>query len=172
MAQNNIGYVRQVIGPTMDVEFDSDHLPNILNAITIDDPERDIHVVAEVALHIGDNLVRCVAMHSTDGLVRGMEAVNTGDMITVPVGEQVLGHIFNLTGDALDERGELPHPELRWPIHRAAPSCEEQMPAEEVLVTGVKVIDLIAPFTRGGKTGPGSRCYSLGADLLVHAGRP
>ncbi len=149
----NIGYIRQVIGPTMDVEFDSDHLPEILNAVTVDDPENNIHVVGEVAQHIGDNLVRCIAMHSTDGLRRGMEVVNTGDTITVPVGEQTLGHIFNLVGEPLDGRGELANPDTRWSIHRPAPVYEDQLPPTQMLETGIKVIDLLAPYPKGGKIG-------------------
>jgi len=148
-----VGHGRQVIGPTVDFEFPADQLPNILNAITVDDDERDIHLVCEVMQHRGNNLVRSVAMSSTDGLVRAMEGVDTGGPITVPVGEQVLGHIFNLTGDMLDGRGELPHPELRWPIHRESPSCEDQAPSDEVLETGIKVVDLLAPYAKGGKIG-------------------
>ncbi|MFW6286729.1 MAG: F0F1 ATP synthase subunit beta [Candidatus Sumerlaeota bacterium] len=147
------GTVRQVIGPTVDFEFPPEELPNIYNAVSIDDEERGIHLVCEVLQHRGNNLVRSVAMSSTDGLVRGMEAVDTGQPITVPVGEQVLGHIFNLTGKALDDRGELSHPDQRWAIHRPAPACEDQAPADEVLETGIKVIDLLAPYARGGKIG-------------------
>ncbi|MCX7045080.1 MAG: F0F1 ATP synthase subunit beta [Candidatus Sumerlaeota bacterium] len=150
---DNIGYIRQVIGPTVDLEFDSDHLPQILNAITIDDPARELHVVAEVMQHIGDNIVRCVCMHSTDGLVRGMPAVDTGNTIMVPVGEQTLGHIFNLLGESLDGRGKLSHPEMRWSIHRPAPAYEDQVPPTNILETGIKVIDLLAPYAKGGKIG-------------------
>ncbi|MFP4382049.1 MAG: F0F1 ATP synthase subunit beta [Candidatus Sumerlaeia bacterium] len=147
------GYVRQVIGPTVDFEFPPDALPNILNAIEINDEERDIHLICEVLLHRGNNIVRTVAMSSTDGLVRGMEGVDTGSPITVPVGEQVLGHIFNLTGKALDERGGMDQPDLRWSIHRPAPKLEDQKPAEEMLETGIKVVDLLAPYAKGGKIG-------------------
>jgi F-type H+-transporting ATPase subunit beta len=147
------GYVRQVIGPTVDFEFPADKLPKILNAVVIDEPEKKLHIVCEVMQHRGNNLVRAVSMSSTDGLVRGMKGTDTGGPISVPVGEQVLGHIFNLTGEVLDERGKLPNPEMRWSIHRAAPSCEDQMPAEEVLETGIKVIDLLAPYAKGGKIG-------------------
>jgi F-type H+-transporting ATPase subunit beta len=147
------GFVRQVIGPTVDFEFPPDQLPRILNAIKIDDEERNIHLTCEVMQHRGNNFVRTIAMSSTDGIVRGMVGVDTGGPITVPVGEQVLGHIFNLTGEALDDRGKLAHPELRWPIHRKAPSCEEQAPASEVLETGIKVIDLLCPYAKGGKIG-------------------
>ncbi|OPZ22548.1 MAG: ATP synthase subunit beta [candidate division BRC1 bacterium ADurb.BinA364] len=149
----NEGKIRQVIGPTVDVEFHSDKLPNILNAIRIDDEERKIHLVVEVAQHLGNNLVRCVSMDSTDGLVRGMTAVDTGAPISVPVGDQVLGHIFNLVGETLDGRGALPHPEVRWPIHRPAPEFSEQAPAAEMLETGIKVVDLLAPYAKGGKIG-------------------
>jgi F-type H+-transporting ATPase subunit beta len=149
----NQGTIRQVIGPTVDVEFPSDSLPNILNAITIEDKERGINLVAEVALHVGNNLVRCVCMSSTDGLVRGMPAVDTGQPISVPVGDQVLGHIFNLLGEQLDDRGTLPNPEMRWPIHRSAPAFTETMPATEILETGLKVIDVLAPYAKGGKVG-------------------
>jgi F-type H+-transporting ATPase subunit beta len=149
----NIGKVRQVIGPVVDVEFDSDKLPNILNAIHIEDKERGIFVLSEVSQHVGNNLVRCVCMHSTDGLVRGMPAIDTGQPISVPVGEQVLGHIFNLMGEPLDGRGVLPQPDMRWGIHREAPDFTETQPATELLETGLKVIDLLAPYPRGGKVG-------------------
>ena len=150
---SNIGRIRQVIGPTVDIEFDSDHLPNILNAITIDDENRGIHLTVEVAQHIGNNLVRCIAMASTDGLVRGMETVNTGQPISVPVGEQCLGRMFNLLGLPIDERGDIPHPEQRYPIHRPAPRFEDQVPVAEQFETGIKVIDLLAPYSKGGKVG-------------------
>jgi F-type H+/Na+-transporting ATPase subunit beta len=150
---SNIGHIRQVIGPTVDVEFDSDHLPNILNAIVIDDDEKGIHLTVEVAQHIGNNLVRCIAMASTDGLVRGMPAVDTGQPISVPVGEQCLGRMFNLLGNPIDQRGDLPSPEQRYPIHRSAPDFEEQVPVAAVFETGIKVIDLLAPYAKGGKVG-------------------
>jgi F-type H+-transporting ATPase subunit beta len=149
----NEGKIRQVIGPTVDVEFESENLPSILNEITIDDPERGIKVIAEVAQHIGNNTVRCVSMNSTDGLVRGMTAVDTGKPISVPVGQQVLGHIFNLLGQPLDDRQALPNPEMRWPIHRPAPSLSDTLPATQILETGIKVIDLLAPYAKGGKIG-------------------
>lgn len=147
------GYVRQVIGPTVDFEFPADALPRIFNAVTVKDEEKGINLVCEVMQHRGNNLVRAVSMSSTDGLVRGMIGVDTGGPITVPVGEQVLGHIFNLTGDMLDDRGTLAHPELRWPIHRPAPSVEDQAPSSEILETGIKVVDLLAPYAKGGKIG-------------------
>ncbi len=150
---SNIGKIRQVIGPTVDIEFDSDHLPNILNAIVIEQKERDIDLTVEVAQHIGNNLVRCVAMASTDGLVRGMEAVDTGKPISVPVGEQCLGRMFNLLGKPIDGKGDIPEPDNRKPIHRPAPTFEEQVPVAEQFETGIKVVDLLDPYSRGGKVG-------------------
>ncbi len=147
------GTVRQVIGPTVDVQFESGQLPNIYNALKVEDPGKDINLTLEVAAHIGNDICRCVAMSSTDGLVRGMKVQNTGGPITVPVGEQVLGHIFNLLGDPLDDRGDLPEPEKRLPIHRPAPEFTETLPAEEILETGIKVIDLLCPYAKGGKIG-------------------
>ncbi len=117
--ERNIGKVLQVIGPTVDLEFPSDRLPSIMNAIKIEDAEREIHLTVEAALHIGDNVVRCVAMGSTDGLVRGMKAFDTAGPISVPVGEQVLGRVINVLGDPIDERGPIPDPNKRLPIHRA-----------------------------------------------------
>ncbi|MBI1389607.1 MAG: F0F1 ATP synthase subunit beta [bacterium] len=149
----NVGYVRQIIGPTVDVEFHPDHLPNILNAIHIDDDERNIHLTVEVAQHTGNNMVRCVAMASTDGLVRGMQAVDTGHPISVPVGDQCLGRMFNLLGDPIDGKGGVNEPNHRYPIHRPAPSFEEQVPVAEIFETGIKVIDLLAPYAKGGKVG-------------------
>jgi F-type H+-transporting ATPase subunit beta len=153
VAEPDIGFVRQIIGPTVDVEFDSDHLPNILNAIEVYDPARELPLIVEVAQHLGDNLVRCVAMDSTDGLIRGMKARNTGKPISVPVGDQCLGRIFNLLGRALDDKGALPEPERLSPIHRAAPCFEDQLPATQIFETGIKVIDLLQPYAKGGKIG-------------------
>ncbi|MDF1545056.1 MAG: F0F1 ATP synthase subunit beta [bacterium] len=149
----NVGKVVQVIGPTVDCEFKSDQLPNILNAIKIADRERGINVTAEVAIHMGDNVVRCVALASTDGLVRGMDAVDTGDPITVPVGEKSLGRIFNLLGEAIDVGDPVPSDQKRMPIHRLAPSLEEQSTGIEMFETGIKVIDLLEPYSKGGKVG-------------------
>jgi len=149
----NEGIVKQIIGPTVDVEFHSDSLPAIYNALYIQNPKADKPLVVEVASHIGNNTVRCVAMDSTDGLVRGTKVTDSGAPISVPVGEQVLGHIFNLLGETLDDRGELSNPELRLPIHRAAPLFEETKPATELLETGIKVIDLLCPYSKGGKIG-------------------
>ncbi|MDX2176161.1 MAG: F0F1 ATP synthase subunit beta [Candidatus Sumerlaeia bacterium] len=150
---SNAGVVRQVIGPTVDVEFHSDHLPDINTALKIDDAAKDMHLTLEVALHVGNNIVRCISMQSTDGLVRGTPVQNTGAPITVPVGDQVLGHIFNLLGETLDGRGTLPNPEQRLAIHRPAPIFTDTLPATQILETGIKVIDLLAPYAKGGKIG-------------------
>ncbi|MBE6626747.1 MAG: F0F1 ATP synthase subunit beta [Ruminococcaceae bacterium] len=146
----HIGRVVQVIGPVIDVRFDDGEMPDILNAIEIEHGGR--RIVAEVSGHIGDNLVRCIAMSSTDGLVRGVEAIDTGAGIKVPVGDKTLGRIFNVLGDAIDEI-DAPETEEKWEIHRPAPSYEEQSVETEILETGIKVIDLICPYTKGGKVG-------------------
>ncbi|MBQ8614216.1 MAG: F0F1 ATP synthase subunit beta [Ruminiclostridium sp.] len=150
MADKNIGTVVQIIGAVLDIKFAPDSLPNLLNAIEIDNNGE--RLVVEVAQHIGDDVVRCIAMGATDGLVRGMKAVDTGRAITVPVGEQTLGRIFNLLGEPVDN---LPAPENaeRWEIHRDPPSYEEQAASNQVLETGIKVVDLIAPYLKGGKIG-------------------
>ena len=148
----NVGKVVQVIGPTVDVAFDPDKLPKIYNAIIIEDAERGIRLTAEVALHVGDNVVRCIAMDSTDGLVRGMKATDTGEPITVPVGEVGLGRIFNLTGDPIDGKGPV-NAKMRYPIHRASPPFSEQVVDKQLFETGIKVVDLLAPYQRGGKVG-------------------
>ena len=147
--KKHIGYVSQVIGPVVDVRFD-DELPNILNAIEI--TFGDKHLTAEVSAHVGDNVVRCIAMSSTDGLVRGTEAVDTGRGITVPVGPATLGRVFNVLGEPIDEQPE-PDAVDQWEIHRPAPSYEDQSVSTEILETGIKVIDLICPYTKGGKVG-------------------
>ena len=144
------GTVVQVMGPVLDIRFPEDSLPELLQAISVKNGEETI--IAEVAQHIGDNVVRCIAMSSTDGLARGAEAVNTGAAITVPVGEDCLGRVFNLLGQAIDG-GEKVEAAERWPIHRAAPSYEEQETSTEILETGIKVIDLICPYAKGGKIG-------------------
>ena len=146
------GIVKQVIGPTLDIEFPSDSLPNILNAVTVFDPNSGATLTTEVAQHLGNNLVRCISMQSTDGLVRGLEAIDTGAPISVPVGNQVLGHIYNLLGETLDTDKPLPNPEQRMPIHRQAPPFTDQLPATQILETGIKVIDLLAPFARAVKS--------------------
>ena len=144
------GTVVQVMGPVLDIRFPEDHLPELLQAISVQNGEETI--IAEVAQHIGDNVVRCIAMSSTDGLARGAEAVNTGAAITVPVGEECLGRVFNLLGQPIDG-GEAVKAAERWPIHRAAPAYEEQETSTEILETGIKVIDLICPYAKGGKIG-------------------
>ena len=147
---NNKGTVIQVQGPVLDIRFPDDQLPKLLNAIEI--PLGDRVIVAEVAQHIGDNVVRCVAMSSTDGLQRGVEATDTGAPISVPVGDACLGRVFNLLGQPIDNKPAVEGDD-RWPIHRPAPSYEEQQPATEILETGIKVIDLICPYAKGGKIG-------------------
>ncbi|MCM1164511.1 MAG: F0F1 ATP synthase subunit beta [Lachnospiraceae bacterium] len=150
MANQNIGTIVQVIGAVLDIRFAPENLPNLLNAIEIDN--NGSKLVVEVAQHIGDDLVRCISMGSTDGLVRGMEAVDTGASIKVPVGEQTLGRIFNLLGEAVDNKPQ-PETEEKWEIHRPAPTFEEQEASNEVLETGIKVVDLICPYLKGGKIG-------------------
>lgn len=147
------GTIKQVIGPTVDIEFPEGHLPSILNAITIDDPENKIHLTVEVAIHLGDNTVRCIALSSTTGLVRGMTAFDTGAPISVPVGPKTLGRIFNVLGHPLDGLGELDENGPKSPIHKAPPSFDEQETTIEIFETGIKVIDLIAPYPKGGKVG-------------------
>ncbi|MBQ8579966.1 MAG: F0F1 ATP synthase subunit beta [Oscillospiraceae bacterium] len=146
----NTGTVIQVMGPVLDIRFRDDQLPELLSAIEV--PNGDHIIVAEVAQHIGDNVARCIAMSSTDGLQRGTAAIDTGAAISVPVGEACLGRVFNLLGQPIDEGAPLPETE-KWPIHRAAPAYEEQQPATEILETGIKVIDLICPYAKGGKIG-------------------
>ena len=144
------GTVIQVMGPVLDIRFGEGQLPQLLSAIEV--KNGDATIVAEVAQHIGDNVVRCIAMSSTDGLQRGAEAVDTGAAISVPVGEGCLGRVFNLLGQPIDEAGAV-EAEEKWPIHRSAPAYEEQQPATEILETGIKVIDLICPYAKGGKIG-------------------
>lgn len=150
MTNQNKGTIVTVIGAVLDIRFSPDHLPNLLNAIEIDNNGQKL--VVEVAQHIGDDVVRCIAMGSTDGLVRGMEAVDTGASIKVPVGNETLGRVFNLLGEAVDNK---PQPETaeKWEIHRPAPKFEEQEASNQVLETGIKVVDLIAPYLKGGKIG-------------------
>ncbi|HEY8394250.1 MAG TPA: F0F1 ATP synthase subunit beta [Thermaerobacter sp.] len=154
MAEQNVGRVVQVIGPVVDIEFPEGKLPDIYNAIKIQhkSDEVEIDLTVEVAQHLGNNIVRCVAMSSTDGLQRGMKAVDTGGPITVPVGREVLGRMFNVLGEPIDGK-EPPKTAKRYPIHRPAPDVSEVNPATEILETGIKVIDLICPFARGGKVG-------------------
>lgn len=150
MIQQNIGKVVQIIGAVLDIRFDAEHLPSLKNAIIIKNGDQEI--VVEVAQHIGEDMVRCIAMSSTDGLVRGMDAIDTGGAISVPVGKNTLGRIFNLLGEPIDEAGDLEEGE-RWPIHRDPPVYEEQQTNAEILETGIKVIDLICPYQKGGKIG-------------------
>lgn len=150
MQNKNIGKVVQIIGAVVDIKFSKDNLPNLLNAIEI--MNNGTKIVVEVAQHIGDDLVRCIAMNSTDGLVRGAEAIDTGKSISVPVGKETLGRVFNLLGEPIDNKPALENAE-QWEIHREAPSFEEQVGTSEILETGIKVIDLIAPYQKGGKIG-------------------
>ena len=147
---NHKGTVVQVMGPVLDIRFPDEQLPELLNAIEVKNGEATI--TAEVAQHIGDNVVRCIAMSSTDGLQRGAEAIDTGAAICVPVGDECLGRVFNLLGQPIDNKEAVKGAE-RWPIHRPAPAYEEQQPATEILETGIKVIDLICPYAKGGKIG-------------------
>ncbi|MCC7085828.1 MAG: F0F1 ATP synthase subunit beta [Pirellulales bacterium] len=153
-AEKNLGRVTQVIGSTFDVEFTEDRLPAIYNAITVDANVKGakIHLTGEVQQHLGGGRVRCVALGSTDGMVRGMEVVDTGGPVTVPVGEATLGRVFNLLGEPIDNRGPVAAEE-RWPIHRDAPPVTDLSTKTEVFETGIKVIDLLTPFVRGGKAG-------------------
>ena len=151
MGEKNIGKIIQIIGPVLDIKFSSEQLPALYNAIQIKHQDGSI-ITAEVAQHLGDDVVRCVAMSSTDGLIRGMEAVDTGNPITVPVGKTTLGRIFNVVGEPIDNK-EAPKAEEYWPIHRTAPSFEEQSTETEILETGIKVVDLLCPYSKGGKIG-------------------
>ena len=152
---NNTGRVIQVIGPVVDVEFLPEQLPAIFNAVSIEGENVGVKVkiIAEVMQHLGDSTVRCVAMSSTDGLTRGMEAIDTGSPIKVPVGQGTLGRIFNVLGETVDNDPRPVEVEDRWPIHRPAPKLEDQTTSTEILETGIKVVDLIAPYSRGGKIG-------------------
>ncbi len=147
------GEVIQVIGPTADIRFPEKEVPRLLNALRITDPKNGIDLTLEVAQIIGNNTVRCIALGSTDGLSRGMKADDSGGPITVPVGEQTLGRIFNVLGETIDGKGPLPHPETRDSIHKDSPSFIDQLPTSNMLETGLKVIDLLAPFPKGGKIG-------------------
>ena len=154
--KSNFGKVVQVIGPVLDVEFESEHLPELYNALRIrekTDAGTDIDVVVEVQQHIGRNQVRAVAMSSTDAVVRGMKVEDTGGPITVPVGEAALGRILNVLGDPVDNGPAIPDSVERWPIHRPSPDFADLEPKTEIFETGIKVVDLIAPFVKGGKIG-------------------
>ena len=152
----NKGKIIRVVGPVVDVEFTADNLPAIYNAVVIrtedqDDKNFEVNLTLEVEQHLGKNTVRCVAMSATDGLVRGMVAVDTGSPITVPVGDATLGRLLNVVGEAIDEQGQVEGE--RWGIHREAPTFAEQNAAKEILETGIKVIDLLCPYQKGGKIG-------------------
>ncbi|ACB86391.1 F0F1 ATP synthase subunit beta [Natranaerobius thermophilus] len=161
----NVGKVQQIIGPAVDIRFEKGKLPELYNAIDIkaglndrgepvshEEGSRKIEVTLEVAQHLGDEVVRCIAMGSTDGIVRGMEAYDTGQPITVPVGRSTLGRVFNITGDTIDGQGEV-EGEDYYPIHRDSPKFEDQETSTEILETGIKVLDLLVPYARGGKIG-------------------
>ena len=159
MAETSIGKVVQVIGPVLDVAFDPEHLPDIYNALSVESSGgngSDVRLIVEVQQHIGRGMVRTVAMTSTDGVTRGMDVVDTGSAITVPVGPPALGRILNVLGEPVDEQGPVVAEEgevERWPIHRSPPAFHELEPKTEVFETGIKVIDLLAPYVKGGKTG-------------------
>ena len=159
MAETNIGKVVQVIGPVLDVAFDPEHLPDIYNALSVESSGgngSDVRLIVEVQQHIGRGMVRAVAMTSTDGVTRGMDVVDTGSAITVPVGPPALGRILNVLGEPVDEQGPVMAEDgevERWPIHRSPPAFHELEPKTEVFETGIKVIDLLAPYVKGGKTG-------------------
>ena len=146
----NIGIIHQIIGPVIDIKFAPENIPELLTAIIIKHDGKEI--VAEVAQHVGDDVVRCIALSATDGLSRGMEAIDTGNPIQVPVGKEVLGRLFNVIGKTIDEKGPVVTKEKKS-IHREAPAFEEQDTTAQIFETGIKVIDLIAPYTRGGKVG-------------------
>ncbi|HKJ65365.1 MAG TPA: F0F1 ATP synthase subunit beta, partial [Desulfopila sp.] len=155
MSEQRKGKVMQVIGPVVDVEFDAGNLPNIMSALTVSNPaisEEADNLVIEVAQHLGDNACRCIAMDQTDGLVRGMEVRDTGEPITIPVGEPALGRIMNVVGRPVDGLGPI-ESSNNMPIHRPAPLFTEQDTEVRVLETGIKVIDLLVPFPLGGKMG-------------------
>ncbi len=148
-----IGEIIQIIGPSIDIKFGHDELPSLLNAVKIVDQDKGIDLTLEVAQQIGNNTVRCIALGQTDGLVRGMKASDTGEPIRVPVGPQTLGRIFNVLGETIDGNGPVQNENKTLPIHRDAPSFEEQLAITQILSTGIKVLDLLAPLPRGGKIG-------------------
>lgn len=148
----NVGTIKQIIGPTLDIEFSSGNIPNILNAIKIIDEKHGLEIVAEVAMHLGDNKVRCIALSSTDGLVRGMEAIDTGAPILTPVGPKTLGRLFNVLGQPIDEMGPIEDAPMS-PIHHKSPALTQQETQIHLFETGIKVIDLLCPYPKGGKVG-------------------
>ncbi|MDD5654233.1 MAG: F0F1 ATP synthase subunit beta, partial [Candidatus Omnitrophica bacterium] len=147
------GKIIQVIGPSVDIKFSENEVPQLLDAIKIEAPETKIDLTLEVAQDIGNNTIRCIALGSTDGLVRGMTARSLGHPITVPIGRQTLGRIFNLLGEPIDGGAPLPNPEIRNSIHRPSPTFEERLASTSVMETGLKVIDPLTPIPRGGKAG-------------------
>ena len=150
MAEQNIGKIVQVIGAVLDIKFSGGHMPALNNAIEIHNGDRKI--VAEVSKHLGDDVVKCIAMSSTDGLKRGMDAIDTGKPISVPVGRETLGRMFNVVGEPIDDK-PMPTTEEMWPIHRKAPSFAQQATSAEMLETGIKAVDLLCPYSKGGKIG-------------------
>lgn len=148
----NKGKIKQIIGAVLDIEFETNKLPNIYNAVEVFNEARKEKLVLEVQQHLGNNLVRCVALGSSDGLKREMEAVDTGAPISVPVGKNVLGRILNVLGEGVDQLGKVDTPE-KWSIHREPPSFKDQSGEAKILETGLKVIDLLAPYPKGGKIG-------------------
>ncbi len=151
MAERNIGKITQIIGAVIDIKFDSSNMPSLYNAIEIQ--TKDDILVAEVALHLGDDIVKCIAMSSTDGLVRGMDAIDTGAPISVPVGNATLGRMFNVLGAPIDNKPVPENIDDKWSIHRKAPTFDEQTTSTEILETGIKAIDLLCPYSKGGKIG-------------------
>ena len=150
MAEQNVGKIVQVIGAVLDIKFSGGHMPALNNAIEIHNGDRKI--VAEVSKHLGDDVVKCIAMSSTDGLKRGMDAIDTGKTISVPVGRETLGRMFNVVGEPIDDK-PMPTTEEMWPIHRKAPSFAQQATSAEMLETGIKAVDLLCPYSKGGKIG-------------------
>ena len=150
MAEQNVGKIVQVIGAVLDIKFSGGHMPALNNAIEIHNGDRKI--VAEVSKHLGDDVVKCIAMSSTDGLKRGMDAIDTGKPISVPVGRETLGRMFNIVGEPIDDK-PMPTTEEMWPIHRKAPSFAQQATSAEMLETGIKAVDLLCPYSKGGKIG-------------------
>ena len=147
------GEVIQVIGPSVDIRFPEKEVPQLLNAVRIEDPAKNIDITLEVAQILGNNTVRCIALSSTDGLSRGIKAKDLGSPVTVPVGPQTLGRIFNVLGQTIDGKGDIANPQAREQIHHDSPTFEEQLPISSMMETGLKVVDLLAPFPRGGKIG-------------------
>jgi F-type H+-transporting ATPase subunit beta len=153
--QMQAGYIKQVMGPVVDVEFPDGEMPQIYNALRVTNKAisaEENNLVLEVAQHLGDRVVRAIAMDTTDGLIRGDKVMNTGDTITTPVGSEVLGRILNVIGEPVDDRPPV-QSKQRWSIHRAAPKFEDQSTQAEMLMTGIKVVDLLAPYAKGGKIG-------------------